>query len=178
MIRQLVDAADERIIIMPGSGVRKENILELSEKTGASEFHSSVRSKKRSESNSIMILRDEILKERSKLHALKIADYACASKKNFRELMKCFLDNEYRLAQRAAWSVSWAARKKPEMIGPHFKELVSVLHKKNVHDAVTRNAVRVLQDVDIPEKFHGDVMTAVFSSWNHHLQPLPSKYFR
>jgi len=48
MIAKLVKAADERIIIMPGSGVRKENIKELAEKTGAVEFHSSLRSKQKS----------------------------------------------------------------------------------------------------------------------------------
>jgi copper homeostasis protein len=45
LIAQLVQKADERIIIMPGSGVRKENIQELAEKTGAHEFHSSLRVK-------------------------------------------------------------------------------------------------------------------------------------
>ncbi len=42
-IRILITQADERIIIMPGSGVRAENILELAETTGAVEFHSSAR---------------------------------------------------------------------------------------------------------------------------------------
>jgi copper homeostasis protein len=45
LIAQLVKAADERIIIMPGSGVRKENIKELQIQTEAVEFHSSLRSK-------------------------------------------------------------------------------------------------------------------------------------
>jgi len=44
LIEQLVKAADDRIIIMPGSGVRKENIKDLAEKTGATEFHSSLSS--------------------------------------------------------------------------------------------------------------------------------------
>jgi len=48
LITQLIKAADERIIIMPGSGVRKENIKELAEKTGAVEFHSSLRGSKKS----------------------------------------------------------------------------------------------------------------------------------
>jgi copper homeostasis protein len=47
LITQLVKS-DERIIIMPGSGVRKENIKELAEKTGAKEFHSSLRGNKKS----------------------------------------------------------------------------------------------------------------------------------
>lgn len=109
-----------------------------------------------------MVLREEILKEHSKSHALRIAGYACESKSNFKELMQCFLDDEYRLAQRAAWSVSWAAKKKPEMIAPHIKDLVSVLYKTNVHDAVIRNSVRVLQEIQIPEKYHGEVMDACF----------------
>jgi copper homeostasis protein len=45
LIAKLVKAANERIIIMPGSGVRKENIREIAEKTGAVELHSSLRSK-------------------------------------------------------------------------------------------------------------------------------------
>ena len=48
LIQELVAAADERIAIMPGSGVRKDNIRELAEKTGAVEFHSSLRGKARS----------------------------------------------------------------------------------------------------------------------------------
>jgi copper homeostasis protein len=48
LIAQLVKTADERIIIMPGSGVRKENIKNLAEKTKALEFHSSLRGKDRS----------------------------------------------------------------------------------------------------------------------------------
>jgi copper homeostasis protein len=39
----LIKQADERIIIMPGSGVRSDNIIELAKKTGAVEFHTSAR---------------------------------------------------------------------------------------------------------------------------------------
>ncbi len=45
LIAELNKIADDRIIIMPGSGVRKENIKMLAEKTGCTEFHSSLRSK-------------------------------------------------------------------------------------------------------------------------------------
>jgi len=45
LIAELNKIADHRIIIMPGSGVRKENIRLLAEKTGCKEFHSSLRSK-------------------------------------------------------------------------------------------------------------------------------------
>jgi copper homeostasis protein len=45
MIAELNRIANNRIIIMPGSGIRKENIKMMAEKTGCTEFHSSLRSK-------------------------------------------------------------------------------------------------------------------------------------
>lgn len=45
LIAQLNKVADERIIIMPGSGVRKENIRQLAQQTGCVEFHSSLHAK-------------------------------------------------------------------------------------------------------------------------------------
>lgn len=41
LIKELTQGADERIIIMPGSGVNAENILHIAEITGTVEFHSS-----------------------------------------------------------------------------------------------------------------------------------------
>lgn len=43
MLRRLVSQAGERITIMPGSGVRSTNLLELARFTGAHAFHSSAR---------------------------------------------------------------------------------------------------------------------------------------
>ncbi len=43
LIESLIKQADNRIIIMPGSGVRADNIIEIANKTGAKEFHSSAR---------------------------------------------------------------------------------------------------------------------------------------
>lgn len=127
--------------------------------------------------SSAMNLRDEILREHSKEHALKIAGYACQSKKNFSELMRCFLDDDYRLAQRAAWSVSWAARKSPEMIYTHIKDLVTALQKTNAHNAVVRNAVRVLQEINIPEEHQGAVMNACFQLLESPRTPVAIKAF-
>lgn len=42
-LKQLVEMAGERIIIMPGSGLRSENIEAIARSTGAREFHSSAR---------------------------------------------------------------------------------------------------------------------------------------
>ena len=44
MLKELVEQADGRIIIMPGCGVNPSNILQIAEETGATEFHFSGRS--------------------------------------------------------------------------------------------------------------------------------------
>lgn len=48
LVTELNKKAADRIIIMPGSGVRKENIKMLADKTGCTEFHSSLRGKTKS----------------------------------------------------------------------------------------------------------------------------------
>ncbi|WP_165021159.1 copper homeostasis protein CutC [Dysgonomonas sp. ZJ279] len=45
IIKQLIEKAGDRIIIMPGSGITENNISELVEATGLTEFHGSFRSK-------------------------------------------------------------------------------------------------------------------------------------
>ena len=48
LIRDLVQQAEGRIQIMPGSGVRASNILDLKRETGATTFHSSARTMRKS----------------------------------------------------------------------------------------------------------------------------------
>lgn len=43
VLKSLVQLADDRIVIMPGSGLRTSNLKEIAEHTGAKEFHSSAR---------------------------------------------------------------------------------------------------------------------------------------
>lgn len=43
LLKQLVDQAGDRIIIMPGAGVKSSNIAQLRDASGATQFHSSAR---------------------------------------------------------------------------------------------------------------------------------------
>ena len=43
LIKQLVIAANNRIVIMPGSGIKPDNIRSIAEKTSAVEFHGALR---------------------------------------------------------------------------------------------------------------------------------------
>ena len=44
LIKELVRRAGDRIIVMPGCGVREDNIIRIEAETGAKEFHTSARS--------------------------------------------------------------------------------------------------------------------------------------
>ena len=50
-----------------------------------------------------MNLREEILKEHSKTQCNKIVNWIGNSQKRFNELFELFLNDEYRVTQRAAW---------------------------------------------------------------------------
>ncbi len=126
-----------------------------------------------------MNIRDELLKEKNhtKTQALKVSEFACSSASHFKELMLCFLSNNYRLAQRAAWSVSWAAQKKPEIIKPHIKNLIKQLSRKDVHNAVIRNSVRILQKIKIPVAYHAELMNNCFAFIESNSTPVAIKAF-
>jgi copper homeostasis protein len=61
LLSQLIKQSDERIIIMPGSGVTAENIISIAESTGAKEFHSSASITQQSKMQYINAEMNEIL---------------------------------------------------------------------------------------------------------------------
>ena len=102
-----------------------------------------------------MNIRSEILKEHSKPQALKIAKWIGKDASRFKELMDLFLFDEYRVVQRSAWIVSSCAENHPELIKPWMKKMLLKTQEKNVHDAVKRNVMRILQFVEIPKSLQG-----------------------
>ncbi len=109
-----------------------------------------------------MNLKQALLEEHSKSQCNKIVAYIASNKDRFAELMKLFFGKEYRLTQRAAWPMSYCVHNHPQLIAPYFKRLLDKLRKPNEHQAVLRNTLRLLQDVDIPSRFHGQLMSTCF----------------
>jgi hypothetical protein len=124
-----------------------------------------------------MNLKEEILARYNNEQALKIAAYACKSQKNFKELMNYFLGNDYRLAQRAAWNVNWAAKQNPAMIAPYIKDLVGVLGKPNMPNSVIRTATKILEKIELPKEYEGQVMNTCFEWIQSPTMPAAIKAF-
>jgi hypothetical protein len=115
--------------------------------------------------------------EHSKKQTDRIVNYIGDDQKRFAELMKLFFSGEYRITQRAAWPMSYCVRRHPELIRPYFKPLLDNLARKDIHIAVIRNTVRLLQDVSIPKRYHGRVMSTCFEFIQSPETPIAVKAF-
>ena len=113
-----------------------------------------------------MKLRQQLLKEHSKPNCAVIVNWIGNSQQRFDQLFDLFLNDEYRVVQRAAWPLSYAVVAHPQFIQKHFSKLLKNLQKDGIHNAVKRNTVRLLQDVTIPKRFHGTVMNLCFDYLN------------
>jgi len=109
-----------------------------------------------------MQLRETILSEHSKANCTRIASWVGSNQQRFDELFDLFLNDEYRVVQRAAWPLSNAVIAHPQLIQKHFGRLLKNLNKTGLHDAVKRNTVRLMQDISIPKKYQGKVMNICF----------------
>lgn len=109
-----------------------------------------------------MDILQSLKKEHSKKQTDRIVNYIGKDKGRFGVLIGLFFNGEYRVTQRAAWPLSYCVRAHPELIEPYFKPLLENLQRKDIPVAVARNTVRLLQDVTIPKKFQGRVMSICF----------------
>ena len=124
-----------------------------------------------------MNLYAEILKEHSKNQTMKTVRYVGTNKKRFSELMKLFFGNEYRVTQRSAWAVSYCVLKHHELIKPYLKKMILNLKQPNLHDAVKRNTVKILQDINIPKNLIGLSAEACFNLLSSKTEPLAVKCY-
>lgn len=124
-----------------------------------------------------MNIRTALLKEHSKKQCTAIVKWVGSDQKRFDQLFDLFLNDEYRVVQRAAWPVSYCVEAHPGFIKKHFARLLKNLNKKGIHDSVKRNSIRLLQYIDFPKKFHGRVMDICFRYISSPNQPVAIKAF-
>ena len=123
-----------------------------------------------------MNIRDTLLAEHSKAQSERIADYIGDSRERFAELTASFLSEDKELSRRAAWALSHCIDRHPALIKPHLEALIRNL-RKDVHVAVKRNTVRVLQEVDIPERLLGEIADICFGYLADHQETVAVKVF-
>jgi len=78
--------------------------------------------------------------------------------------MFLFLSDDFRVAQRAAFTVSMIGVRNPEMFVPYIEKMFRRL-EENVHDAVIRCVLQIFQELE----FHEDMEGLIFDKCMNYL---------
>ena len=108
-----------------------------------------------------MDIKSAFQKEHSKALTVRIVHYIGTDPERFKELMILFFGKDNRLSQRASWAVGFCGLAHPELIYPHLKQMVANLDNP-VHNAIKRNTVRILAELDIPDDLLGEIADVCF----------------
>ncbi|MCU0359709.1 MAG: HEAT repeat domain-containing protein [Bacteroidia bacterium] len=99
-------------------------------------------------------------------HTKKITNqiilYVGRDKERFNELILIFFGKDKKLQQRAAWPLGYLAEGNPRLIEPHLNQLIHMLEKQDNHPAVARCILRIFQEYDMPDTYHGELIDLCF----------------
>jgi hypothetical protein len=107
-------------------------------------------------------LKTMILAEHSFANSQRIVRWIGHEQARFDLLMQLFLENEYRVTQRAAMSISHFFDKNPDFFQNWLPKMVDFMKKKDAHDAVKRNVLRILQTINLPDELLGEIADCTF----------------
>ena len=123
-----------------------------------------------------MDLRQILLDGGRKSDTEQIISYVGDDPKRFADLMALMRSKEPRICQRAAWPLSYIVRANPQLIMDYFPEVIGCL-KSPAHNGVTRNMLRLLQFVSIPEEYAGWIMNHCFALLARPKEPVANQAF-
>ena len=110
-----------------------------------------------------MDIKTQLLAEHSRANADFIKEWIGIDEERFASLVHLFLENEYRVSQRAAMILGHINDTHPYLLQPYLTDIIKHLAQPNIHDAVKRNIVRILQNVEIPEEQYGFLADICFT---------------
>ncbi len=73
-------------------------------------------------------------------------------------LVELLLENEERIAEKAAWVMGYLGTARKVDILPYLPQLIRHLHKPGLHNGIRRGITRMLMYVKLPEQLHGELM--------------------
>ncbi|WP_420153499.1 hypothetical protein [Siphonobacter sp.] len=120
---------------------------------------------------------ETLLQPCSSAYLQQLVEYIGQNPVRFAELFTHFHSSEYRVTQRASRVVDAVVERHPALLIPHLETFFQVLSRTDVHPAVRRNSVRMLQFIAIPEAYHGIVVVCCFECLNNPTEPAAIKAF-
>lgn len=122
-------------------------------------------------------IRDLLLTEHSRAVTDECLRRISNDPAEFSILMDCFLSNEKIVAQRAAAVVGIAGEYWPHLLQPFLHQALPLLYRTDVHDALKRAVVRVLQDFPVRHEDIGEVANACFTVLMRPAEPIAIRAF-
>jgi len=116
-------------------------------------------------------LKNMLLSQQFMHQAQMVMAWVGHSSKRFDALAHFIYGDDKKLAQKAAWPMSYLAEEHPDCVMKHLPALLAATKKPGVHIAVIRSVVRLLQFVEIPQELHGEVMDKCF----HYIEDVKEK---
>ena len=110
-----------------------------------------------------MDLRERLSTEHSRALTVAIVKFIGADQNKFKKLLTLFFGPDKVLAQRAAWAFSDVAMEHPHLVVPLIGRLIEKLKSTGHHNAVERNILRALQNVDVPEEYEAVLVDHCFA---------------
>lgn len=123
-----------------------------------------------------MNLRQELLKENSRKQRMFIAGYIGHDPEKFKELMVLFTGNEKRVVQLAAAVADECIMAHHSLAAPYWPDYIRLLHQP-LHDAVSRNILRFMQFITIPEPYQAEVLELCFGFMMSEKEPVAVRAF-
>jgi len=103
------------------------------------------------------IIKDTLLEGQAKSSVNKLIKHIGDDKAIFKELMVFVFGKDERLSRYASWVMTHCCETQSQLIKPYFEKLIDDLKNEKLHHANKRNYFRVFQEVEIPEKFQGEL---------------------
>lgn len=75
-----------------------------------------------------------------------------------KDLVKLASGNDPILAMRSTWALQHISFDHPELIRPYIGTLLKALKKEDQHTGALRNIIRTFHEIDIPEKYTGEIL--------------------
>ncbi len=124
-----------------------------------------------------MDIKAHLAQGHSKELAKELVEYIGSDQERFDNFMPFFLHDEYRVCQRAAWTLGLVSDQNPKLIVKWLPDIIDAM-KTPKHDAIIRNAVRAFQFLDpIPEEYEGEIFDLCFSYLMDPKYPIAFKAF-
>jgi hypothetical protein len=74
-----------------------------------------------------------------------------------KELVKLTLGDDLILSMRASWALQHISFQYPKLIYPQIPSLLKFLRKEKQHTGAIRNVIRIFHEVEVPEKYCGEL---------------------